>query len=424
MPASFGHMCLKAVLAGLHGHRLSKAMAAAGAPSEVQTAVLKRILAANQETTIGRRYRFARVDSISTYRRTVPVHTYEDLRDDIDAQELANEPRLTREPPVYYNRTSGTVGEPKNIPLTRSGLLRMQTCQKLGAYCLSRGSPVLSGKIYAVAGAAVEGRMPGGTPFGSASGLIYQNQPSLLRSRYVLPSELASITDYDERYVAMAAFGIAEPRVTVAATPNSSTLNRLLQVINEHAEELLRALAEGRMPAGTAMRTAPKRNPQRAARLRAKLDVSDKLTYADIWPRLAGVVTWTGGSCGLALRNLEPSLPADCRIIEMGYIASEVQGTLNVDPRRNRCLPTLQDTFFEFAERDDWEAGGEDTLGLAELEDGRDYYVIVTTSDGLYRYDMNDIVRVSGWINETPTLTFVQKGKGATSITGEKLYEA
>ncbi|MDE2837952.1 MAG: GH3 auxin-responsive promoter family protein [Chloroflexota bacterium] len=61
---------------------------------------------------------------------------------------------------------------------------------------------------------------------------------------------------------------------------------------------------------------------------------------------------------------------------------------------------------------------------LDELEDGREYYVFVTTGDGLYRYDINDIVRVDGWVANTPTFAFVQKGKGVTNITGEKVTEA
>ena len=44
---------------------------------------------------------------------------------------------------------------------------------------------------------------------GSASGLLYQNQSRLLSARYVLPAELASIEDYEERYLAMATFGLA-----------------------------------------------------------------------------------------------------------------------------------------------------------------------------------------------------------------------
>ena len=36
---------------------------------------------------------------------------------------------------------------------------------------------------------------------------------------------------------------------------------------------------------------------------------------------------------------------------------------------------------------------------------------------------MNDVVRVTGRYRNTPLLRFVQKGQGATSITGEKLTE-
>lgn len=36
---------------------------------------------------------------------------------------------------------------------------------------------------------------------------------------------------------------------------------------------------------------------------------------------------------------------------------------------------------------------------------------------------MNDIIEVTGYFNRTPTIRFVQKGKGVTNIAGEKLYE-
>lgn len=42
---------------------------------------------------------------------------------------------------------------------------------------------------------------------------------------------------------------------------------------------------------------------------------------------------------------------------------------------------------------------------------------------GLLRYDMNDVVRVTGRIGATPTFSFVRKGRGVTSICGEKLAE-
>ena len=280
--------------------------------------------------------------------------------------------------------------------------------------------------MFAVTGAAVEGHMPGGTPYGSASGLLYQNQPKLLRARYVLPAELTAIENYEDRYLSMAAFAVSESRVTVAAMPNSSTLLRLLDIVNRRADQLLRLVADGLLPGGVPSGIGATFTPQprRAAALGRRLETTGKLSYADIWPRLAGLVTWTGGSCGVAIRNLAPTLTTGCAIIELGYVASEVHGTVNVDPRRNLCLPTLDHTFFEFVPRADWEAGTQwEFLDLSDLEEGEDYYVIVTTADGLYRYDMNDIVRVNGRVHDTPTLEFLQKGKGVTSITGEKLHE-
>ena len=41
---------------------------------------------------------------------------------------------------------------------------------------------------------------------------------------------------------------------------------------------------------------------------------------------------------------------------------------------------------------------------------------------GLYRYDINDVVRVAGFYNQTPLIEFVRKGRDVTSITGEKLH--
>ena len=48
--------------------------------------------------------------------------------------------------------------------------------------------------------------------------------------------------------------------------------------------------------------------------------------------------------------------------------------------------------------------------------------MILTTPGGLYRYDINDVVRVAGFYNRTPLIEFVRKGRDVTNITGEKLH--
>ena len=420
---SLGYKLFKTALSATQGRRYRAMMRAAQSPRETQEAVLRRILAANTETEFGKEHGLASVANVSDYRQAVPVLTYEDLREAIERQELTGERCLTQEPPTYYHRTSGTVGTPKNIPVTASGLAQMKRDQRLSAYVWARDAGVLEGKVFAISGAAVEGHMAGGTSFGSASGLLYRNQSRFVQSRYVLPAAVSDIEDYDTRYLAMAVYGLSEPGVTGAATANPSTFLRLLSVVHDNADAVLGAIASGRLPdAASGLSLTPR--PERARELERRLSASGRLTYADIWPNLRGIVTWTGGSCGIALGNLSPLLPEGVQIIEWGYSSSEFRGTLNVDAHRNACLPTLLSTFFEFVERDAWEADSGEFLCLDELEDGREYYVFVTTAEGLYRYDINDIVRVIGWVGATPTLGFVQKGKGVTNITGEKVTES
>jgi hypothetical protein len=62
-------------------------------------------------------------------------------------------------------------------------------------------------------------------------------------------------------------------------------------------------------------------------------------------------------------------------------------------------------------------------LGAHELDTQRDYYVFFTTTGGLYRYDINDVVRVEGFYNDAPLITFQRKGRGMTSLTGEKVSD-
>ena len=71
-----------------------------------------------------------------------------------------------------------------------------------------------------------------------------------------------------------------------------------------------------------------------------------------LWPRLSTRVTWTGGSCGIALNKLKKYLPSTVKIVEMGYVSSEFSGTANIDTKRNICMPLVTDHFYEFVEKD------------------------------------------------------------------------
>jgi hypothetical protein len=156
----------------------------------------------------------------------------------------------------------------------------------------------------------------------------------------------------------------------------------------------------------------------------AKIDSLLELTFANVWPDLKLVTTWMGGSCGIALAALRGKLPPTTTMMELGYQSTEFRGSIALQAETGAGLPPLHHHFFEFVEQSRWDNGNLEFLTLDQLSQGKVYYVIVTTAAGLYRYFMNDLVEVTEFFNATPLLRFVQKGKGVTSLTGEKLYEA
>ena len=54
----------------------------------------------------------------------------------------------------------------------------------------------------------------------------------------------------------------------------------------------------------------------------------DTITFADIWPQLGGVITWTGGSCGSALNALANQWSTQTHFMEAGYVSSEFWGSI------------------------------------------------------------------------------------------------
>jgi hypothetical protein len=397
-------------------------------PEITQQRLLRRLVAANQQTRFGIEHHFDGITNASEFRDRVPVHDYEALRPYIDDQRRTGVQALTAESPVFYAQTSGSTGTPKYIPITPSALEMHQAEQALFSYLQFRACPrAFGGKALGIMGAAVEGHLDTGHAVGSVSGHLYQSLPPSVQSRFVVPPAVAGIADYDLKYLVILRLALAEPDVTYMGTPNPSTFLRLLDILNTRRDLLRHSLhtgtldgLEGLDPAVREAVTARlNADPARAAALPS----AASLTFANVWPGIRLVTTWTGGSCGIALEALRRTLPTGARVMELGYQSSEFRGTIALEAETPHGLPPLHHQFFEFVEQAKWDSGHAAFCTLDQLEAGRRYYILVTTASGLYRYFMNDLVEVSDFFHRTPLLRFIQKGKGVTSLTGEKLYE-
>ncbi len=393
-------------------------------PQATQQALLERILSTQAQTEFGKKYRLARLRGYHEFRLGVPIQTYEDLRPYIQTQEDLQVPQLNNEQPISYAMTSGTTGKPKMIPMLHRTIQMLRRYQGLSTYAQYQGIPkIFQGKMLVIAGQEAEGQLETGTSYGSMSGFLSAALPSVLQVKRILPEAIHDISEYQKKYLYLTAWALSEPNLFVVATANPSTFLKLLEIGRQHFSQLVEQLKvncknshEGAIP-------VPCPTRRRLQFLESFIGHEDQLTVEALWPKLKAVVTWTGGSCGVLIPKLKSRLSAKTAIVEMGYLSSEVLGSLNVDVQTNQCVPTFQENFFEFVEQNDWDADRPNTLTLEQLEIGKRYYVLVTTMNGLYRYFMNDLVEVTGWFYQTPTIRFVQKGKGVTNLTGEKLYE-
>lgn len=407
-------------------------VAAASNPRRAQLQVLERVLSGNRRAQFCKDHAISADARYEDFREQVPVQTYETLRPYIEANLRNGSAQLTAEPPLMYAQTSGTTGAPKFIPVLPAALEDLRRSQALATLVQYQAIPgAFAGRLLVIASPAMEGHLDNGTPYGSASGQILRTMPAILRAKYVIPPEVFDIADYDLKYHLILRLAVCEENISAVGTSNPSTLLKLATLLREKRLELLHDLEYGsfsrlnELPQHTMNVVMPRLqcSQARLRELRSLLS-SDRPPFAALWPQLKLFATWTGGSCGIALDSARSLLPARTRIIELGYISSEFRGTVTVDPNSTSGVPTLHQHFFEFVKKEHWERGQREFRLLDELRVGSEYYVIITTTSGLYRYFMNDIVRVTGRFRSTPTIEFVQKGKGVTSITGEKLYES
>jgi len=410
-----------------------KLVKSAKSPLAAQENVLQAILRDNRRTQYGSDHSFDKISTYHQFAQQVPVVSYEALRPYIETQLRSNTPALTAALPTMYATTSGTTGEPKYVPVIREELQRQKRHTALLTFSQYEFDPLaFSGKVWVMAASAVEGRFENGIPWGSASGFLYASTSPAIAKKYLIPAEVFAIADNGLKYDLILRLALAEKNITYFSAANPTTLLRLCALANQHGRTLAEDIGHGRfsreaeldLVVARAIRARLRANPDRAAELSNIFNSGQAATFKDFWPSLRLVSTWTGGNCGVAVNSARALLPASTKIVELGYLSSEFCGTLTVDCNSTAGLPTISNYFYEFIEPEKWDAGEHKFRLVDQLETGQDYYVVITTPSGLYRYFINDIVRAEGRFHNTPMIRFVQKGKGVTNITGEKLYES
>lgn len=413
----FEQLFFKLILTSVVKKKVDQLKEAAASPFEQQRDFILQILQQNKETLFGRDFRFSEIKTIDDYRKLVPIQDYEGYRPYIEQILSGNVQALTQQPPHAFTKTSGTTGKPKYLPVTKDVQNSFLFAQQCLSYSLFMKEPrYLEGEVFSIVGLAVEEKINGTWSCGSMSGILFSLAHSSIKKKQIFQTEIAEMKDSEKKFFYLAALALLSPGTTFYASPNPSSFLKIFETINQRKTELKQLLADGIDP-------LIQKHIKRIPRALSLLNMDRPLNATDIWPNLKMVTLWKEGSCSYLIPQVRSYLHTQTHLCELGFIASEFYVTAPVDEHTDRQIPTLVDHFFEFIERNDYDKGVRETLLVHQLEKDKVYYLIVTTKSGLYRYFINDLVRVQGFFLQTPLLSFSQKGKGVTNITGEKISE-
>ncbi|WP_235217007.1 GH3 auxin-responsive promoter family protein [Archangium violaceum] len=406
-------------------------------PEETQSENLARILRATRDTTQSKRVPgFSNIRTAREFQEAVPISTPDSVLPDIEALKSGTPYVLTREPVIRFEPSGGSSGASKYVPMTRGLLDEFHRALAPMLFDLLRSHPtVREGPSYWSISpiGRKQGRTAGGIPVGSVEDSAYFPrflQPVLSRV-FAVPGAVARLPDVEScRYVTLW-FLVACEELALLSVWNPSFLTLLMDALERHgdrlAEDLERGvcrppvdphpdpLPEGEGGVGTVlagMRFSPR--PERARVLREAL--RSGLQGRMLWPRLALLSMWTDAQ---AAHSVAPARRRfhGVEVQGKGLLATEGVVTL---PLFDAPAPVLavRSHFFEFLDPEHPEARPR----LAhELEAGRTYSVLLSTSGGLLRYRIGDLVRVEGFHHATPCLRFLGRADAVSDLVGEKL---
>lgn len=399
----------------------------------MQAQVLREILATQADSERGRAHGFSKLGSPALFRSQMPISTYDDVRPWIDKMRRTGDTRVMFAPDqqlIMYAMTSGSESEPKYIPVTEESYRRYRRGWSMWVCSAVRDYPrCFDHKIAAIVSPPVEDQTEHGVPCGSMSGLSTRTQSRFIRSLYGIPAPLYGLSNQASKYYAISRCA-ASHSVSFLVTANPSSLLMIAQTLDAHREDIIRDIHNGTLSVNLAGESAEirqvvsrlRRNPRRARFLEQVAEKTGGLKPKDIWPELAIITNWKGGTLGHYL-DLYPEQYGNVPVRDIGLLASEGRMTIPMSDEGSAGPLDLFGHFFEFIPIEEEDSRDPNVLMAHELQVGKQYLIVLTNFGGLHRYNISDVIQVEGFMHECPIVRFLHKGSRFSSITGEKLTE-
>ena len=323
---------------------------------ELQAGVLKRLVHMAANTEWGKKYNYANIRTYTDFQR-VPIQQYDDVKGYVDRMRHGEKNILWPGQVVWYAKSSGTTNDKsKFIPVSKDGLRHIHYKGGTDAVALYlRSNPqsnFFSGKGLILGGSHSPNYNLKDSLVGDLSAILIQNINPLVNFIRVPSKDIALLSEFEEKVERIAETTIHENVTNLSGVPSW-----MLAVIKRILEK-----------------TGAKH-------------------LNEIWPNLE--VFFHGGVCFTPYREQYKQLITSDKMHYMEtYNASEgffgLQSDLN-DPAMLLMLD--YDVFYEFIPLEEIDNPAPAIIPLADVEIGKNYAMVISTSCGLWRYIIGDTVK-------------------------------
>ena len=402
-------------------------------PFETQEKILLQIMDENKDTEYGKKIGFKDVHSIEDFQRIVPLSTYDTYDNYVERMLNGEENLMMARKCKRYCSSSGSVGKPKVLPKSGKDLWNMQ-CMGFAATpaCASRWFKEQGMKFPKQVGPVAilltghemkDGKMCNGAgqvPFTYLKPIskFFMTTPN----DFMYPENEDAV---DSTYFHLR-FALQRKDVTFLGSMVVTLLTTMFDYFENNWELVCNDIEKGTID--PSVKCPPelrakwekkfKPMPKRAAEIRRECEKGfDEPIAKRIWPDFVWSYGMVGSTLAFYVEKLRRYI-GDAPIHNMGYAAAEGYMAMPVELNVNDYVLLPRSIFFEFIPIDDPEC--KRPLTMQEIEVGKEYELVVTNFSGLYRYQIQVVVRVTGFYNKTPKVEFLYRNNLAMNIANEK----
>ncbi|KAL4224516.1 hypothetical protein ACF0H5_015217 [Mactra antiquata] len=397
-----------------------------------QQALLRNILEQNVDTDVLRKFGLEKVQTEADFRSKTPLTTYKDYK------ECANKIVQTGNENVFFPGvvdyialTSGTTGKskmfPKSLHIMRKTAARWLLLAQRKALLVPKNDYLRH--WLALKFAPKIQNSASGIACGSISGLYSKYS----MNSYIVPDVLHGVDDDTVIYINIV-FGVKYEDICNLYFATAQMALLFLQTLEKKCEQVCDDIENGtlsdklvlcsniRKTLNSALKGEDK---ERANLLRHEFRYGFKNIVSRVWPECAGVFCMATGAFQTAANVMKERYLGHVPLLSPFHAGTETFYGINLDLLSLEVSYTLMVPFnyFEFIPVEHAEEEKPETKLCHQVVIGKQYELVVTTWEGLYRYRTEDIVQISGYHGTIPCYKFIRRKGDILNIAGEKVAE-